>query len=344
METLERILVTGGGAPGAPGILKAIAAEAPHLIIYSCDALEETAGKLLADGYFTVPLGTAPDFIEVLLAKCIEHGIQAILPITTRELEPLSIAKAKFDEKCIRIIVSNIHDLTIANDKGKLYAHLKKNNIDVPKNGVAHTFKEYASIKSSLKKNHDTFIIKPCTANGSRGFRIVNSAVSKHDLLFNHKPTSTYIAEAELDEILIQPFPPLLISEYLPGDEYTVDCLVRDGIPQLVIPRRRDKMNGGISVAGEIVDNQEVIEYCVAILSTLKLNGPIGIQVKYSCENRPLLVEINPRIQGTTIALMGAGVNIPLLCITNSLHTKNINQIPIQWGTRFIRHYSELYF
>lgn len=344
METLKRILVTGGGAPGAPGILKAILDNAPYLRVYSCDVQQHTAGKLLAHHYFTVPLGSDPNFAEALLSQCLAHGIQAILPITTRELEPLSKAKDLFEGHGIHLIVSNLTELNIVNDKGKLYSYLNAQYIAIPEFGVARTFDEYTSVKKAIKKNNTTFIIKPCNANGSRGFRIINNTINKHDLLFNHKPDTTYITEEELDQILSQDFPPILISEYLPGDEYTVDCLVHHGDPQLIIPRRRDKMNAGISVAGEIVNNSEVIAYCTAILKTLKLHGPIGIQVKYSTENRPLLVEINPRIQGTTVALMGAGINIPLLSLKNTLTSKNINEMPIHWGTRFIRHYSELYF
>ena len=197
MEAIKRILVTGGGAPGAPGILKSIAKEAPELTIYACDAQSETAGKLLADGYFSVPLGTAPNFVEVLLAKCIEHNIQAVLPITTRELEPLSKARPQFEQAGIHLIVSESKDLDIANDKGKLYTHLSQHSITVPAFGIANTYATYKEIKTRLKKDRKRFIVKPCKANGSRGFRIVDSSVNKHDLLFNHKPNSTYISEEE---------------------------------------------------------------------------------------------------------------------------------------------------
>jgi carbamoyl-phosphate synthase large subunit len=105
-------------------------------------------------------------------------------------------------------------------------------------------------------------------------------------------------------------------------------------------------MNNGISVAGVIEYNKEIIEYCEAILQCLHLDGPIGIQVKYSKNNRPLLIEINPRIQGTTVACTGAGVNIPYLTFhKNEINNmSNYNDYPIIWGTKFIRHYSELYY
>jgi len=344
LETINRILVTGGGAPGAPGIIKAIKSAHPDVIIYACDAQPDTAGKLLAHRYFTVPLGTDPAFSDTLLAQCKKGQIQAILPITTRELEPLSRSKDTFAKAGIRVIVSDLHDLTIANDKGKLYQHLSDNGIAVPQFGVATNYDEFLAIQKRLKTTESKYIVKPCRANGSRGFRIVDSSISKHDLLFNHKPNSTYITENELSEILQESFPPLLVSEYLPGQEYTVDCLVNKGTPLLIIPRSRDKMNAGISVAGRIENHPEIIAYCTQILATLNLHGPIGIQVKMSTKGQPLLVEINPRIQGTTVALQGAGVNIPSLCLSPDFNVAKLNDYPIKWGTQFVRHYEELYF
>ena len=51
MEAIKNILVTGGGAPGAPGILKAILESNKDITLFSCDIKEQTAGKLLAHQY-----------------------------------------------------------------------------------------------------------------------------------------------------------------------------------------------------------------------------------------------------------------------------------------------------
>jgi carbamoyl-phosphate synthase large subunit len=345
METLGPILVTGGGAPGAPGIIQAIQATAPELIIYSCDVLDQTAGKILANNYFTVPRGDDPTYTDTLLKICIENKIKTILPITTKELVPLSLAKSQFAKNGITVLVSDEKHLTIANDKGKLYRFLADQQISVPQFSVVRSYKEFCEAEKTLHLS--PYIIKPCVANGSRGFRIVDQTVDEHDLLFNHKPNSTFISPDKLHSILkSKAFPELLISEYLPGTEYTVDCLILDGHIKFIIPRRRDKMNNGISVAGIIEDNEDIINYCEAILQQLKLDGPIGIQVKYSDKNKPLIVEINPRIQGTTIACIGAGVNIPYLAFHRSKldSMSTYNDYPIIWGTKFIRHYSELYY
>jgi hypothetical protein len=81
MENLGSILITGGGAPGAPGIIKAIQSAAPKLKIYSCDLLEQTAGKILASDYFTVPRGDDPSYIRTLLDLCIQKKISTVLQL-----------------------------------------------------------------------------------------------------------------------------------------------------------------------------------------------------------------------------------------------------------------------
>lgn len=347
MEAVKNILVTGGGAPGAPGILKAILESNKDITLFSCDIKEQTAGKLLAHQYFTIPAGDSPNYISSFLKKCIEYQIDIVLPITTRELIPLAQNKALFAKNNIRIIVSNEQSLAIANNKGKLYNHLKNNQISTPKFSIATTYQEYKNAVNPYLASNATFIIKPCVANGSRGFRIVTDDVEESDLLFNYKPNSTYIKPEKLNDILqSDPFPPLLVSEYMPGAEYTIDCLIVEGVIKFIIPRLRKTMNNGISVAGTIEQNVEIIKYCEAILNSLDLEGPIGIQVKYDAAGKPLLLEINPRIQGTTVALCGAGLNMAAIAVQPNMVSdiKNINDYPIRWGTKFIRHYTELYY
>jgi len=71
------------------------------------------------------------------------------------------------------------------------------------------------------------------------------------DLLFNHKPSAVYISFKEAVRILSSgSFPELLVSEYLPGDEYSVDCLADHGETILAVPRVRKKMiNGNLFIS-----------------------------------------------------------------------------------------------
>jgi carbamoyl-phosphate synthase large subunit len=50
-------------------------------------------------------------------------------------------------------------------------------------------------------------------------------------------------------------------------------------------------------------------------------------------------------VQGTIVAAMGAGVNLPLLAVKQAMQMPiEPAAIPIKWGTRFIRYYQEVYY
>jgi carbamoyl-phosphate synthase large subunit len=136
----------------------------------------------------------------------------------------------------------------------------------------------------------------------------------------------------------------LLVSEYLPGAEYTVDCLVQNGRPKLVLPRSREKMNSGISVQGTFQKNEQIISYCKEILLSLNLSGPIGIQVKQNKEGLFQLLEINPRLQGTSVAALGLGINLPVLAIEQAFGEIKVDPDSIAWGTSFVRYYEEAFY
>ncbi|OPZ17341.1 MAG: carbamoyl phosphate synthase-like protein [Bacteroidetes bacterium ADurb.BinA245] len=75
------------------------------------------------------------------------------------------------------------------------------------------------------------------------------------------------------------------------------------------------------------------------------MHGNIGIQVKKDTNGNYLILEINPRVQGTIAAALGAGVNLPLLAIKQELGMP-ISDIEMQvnWNTGFSRHWAEVFY
>ena len=95
---------------------------------------------------------------------------------------------------------------------------------------------------------------------------------------------------------------------------------------------------------GEFIHDQNIIDYCTRILQELQLHGNIGIQVKRSSSGKFLLLEINPRLQGTVDADFGAGINFPVLAIKQELSLPiDREEIVVKWGTRFSRYWSEAF-
>ena len=268
------------------------------------------------------------------------------MPLVTKELIPLSLHTKEFELAGVKLLVSPVASLEIANNKSRLYEFLQWRGMPVPDFRVVETVEQFKLAVEELGYPEKQVCFKPSVSNGSRGFRIVSSQFNALDLLFNQKPTSTYIALSDAVQTLSSgAIPELLVSEYLPGEEYSVDCLANHGEPVVIIPRLRSKMINGISIEGEFVKEDAIIHYCGQIIKELKLHGNIGIQVKRSAAGQFLILEINPRVQGTISAALGAGVNLPELAIKQELGlTISPLESNIQWGTKFSRYWKEVFY
>jgi carbamoyl-phosphate synthase large subunit len=338
--------MTGGGAPGGAGIIRCLQAE-KRFELHVGDANPTATGRFLNDRFVQLPKASEAHFIDFVLDYCLKNEINCIFPLVTMELFRFSEAINMFENKGIKVIVSEKKSLDIANNKSRLYEHLSAQKIRTPQYKVvsAANFDEFLTAFEDLGFPEKPIAVKPSVSNGSRGVRLVDNSVDKFDLLFHQKPSSLYCTFDELADILKgRPFPELLISEVLTGEEFTVDTIVNtDGKADIILPRLRKKMLGGISTEGQFIENQEIIDYCRQIIDSLKLFGPIGIQVKRAADGQFKILEINPRIQGTSVAAMGLGINLPVWAVRQSLGEKV--EIPtINWGKNFARYWNEVYF
>ena len=99
------------------------------------------------------------------------------------------------------------------------------------------------------------------------------------------------------------------------------------------------------SQQGEFVQDEFIIEHCRRILQALQLHGNIGIQVKRNAAGEALLLEINPRVQGTIVAGLGAGINLPLLAVKQALDLPTAqDELQVKWGTKFSRYWTEVFY
>jgi carbamoyl-phosphate synthase large subunit len=338
------ILMTGGGAPGAAGIINCLQAEKSFNITVA-DANPEAIGKYLAGDFVTIPFATDAKFAEEILEICSKKRIDIILPLVTRELIPLSKNKEAFAKKGAKLLCSPYSSLEIANNKGRLYQFLQWRGIAVPEFRIAENIKQFKNAVQELGYPQSMVCFKPSESNGSRGFRILSEEINELDLLFNQKPNTTFLDLNNTIRILGSgAFPELLISEFLPGEEYSVDCLAKAGESVLIIPRLRKKMQNGISIEGEIIEEKSIIAYCESIIKELNLHGNIGIQVKKSMTGEYLILEINPRVQGTISAIIGAGVNLPVLAVKQEIGLPiDDKELQVKWGTKFSRYWTEVF-
>lgn len=339
------VLMTGAGAPGAPGIIRCLTAD-KNLNLWVGDANENAVGRHLHPQFVKLPKASEPDFEAKVLQICRENDIQIVFPLVTRELSRFAAVKNEWSAMGINVLVSESEPLEIANNKGLLYQLLKENGIAYPAFQTVENIHDLEKALYDLGFPGKNVVVKPAISNGMRGFRIVSPPENEFALFFSEKAGTPYISvEKLLQTLSAAPIPPMVVCEFLPGPEYTVDCLLDNGMPLLIVPRLRSKMTGGISTEGEVVNDERIIAYCRQILSVLKLNGNIGIQVKEADDGGIKLLEINPRIQGTTVALTGAGLNMAMMAVNLARGLQPADaEMNVRWGTKFTRYWQEVYY
>lgn len=337
-----KVLMTGAGAPGGPGLILAIS-KIDSVQLHVCDADPNASGFLLCNRHHIVPRANDEDYIDAILNLCKNYEINVILPLVTMELFQFSKYINLFQSIGVKIVVSPERELDIANNKSKLLLHLSNNGIPVPEFVVTNDVNEIEKNALSIGYPHRNVVVKPSISNGSRGVRILSEKYDEFSLLFNEKPNNMIMPLSRYIEIIRNHrIPEILLSEYLPGDEYTVDALIDRGEIKIILPRKRIKMNGGISTSGQFENNTEIIHQTRMILRTLNLQGPIGLQFKADINGRYRILEINPRLQGTSVAAMGVGINLAKYAIYGIEDGTDVME-NVKWDTKFTRIYKELY-
>jgi len=296
MESLN-ILVTGGGSPGIAGTLYALK---KHRVV-AVDMRDDVPGKYLADKFYTVPAATDDGFTDVVHDICERERIDVILPQNTAELD------------------------VWYNTKFAIPVALAGRNIgkdEICEGQMVHNFDEL----TDFARDNERFVIKPPKGNGSRGVRIITE--DKSD--FYRKPGIPVIQWRHLYRELGETFE-MFAMPYYEGKEVTVDCF--KGREFVAIPRVRDEIRSGISFAGHLVKDKDLIEQSLHYAEQFDLQYAFGFQF---IDGK--VIECNPRVQGTMVASVIAGANIIEASCFECLGL-DYPKFNIDWSTKFNRYW-----
>ena len=134
---------------------------------------------------------------------------------------------------------------------------------------------------------------------------------------------------AALDDALSRE-PDLIVMEYLPGREYTVDCFNAGG-EVLFAQARRTPMGRkpGVATISCSAAISEARDWAERIARNLDLHGAWFFQMKEDAEGKLRLLEVAPRIAGSSAFSHVAGPNFPLMSLYEAAgHSININSFP----------------
>jgi len=332
-----KVLVTGAGAPGIKGTIYSLVKNPDHrkIRIIGVDMKSDVVGKYLCDRFYRVSRGNDSRFIGEVLDICEKEHIDAVLPQVNDELLPFARNKALFSAAGTAVAVSDERALLNADDKYNLLTVARDIGVAYPEFRLASTWNELLDAGKSMGF---PFVVKPPVSCGMRGFRVVYDTIDLKKAFYEEKPDDSRITIDELHYILGDRFPPLLVTEYLPGREYSVDVLSRDRKVLAVVPRSRDLIRTGITFNGTVVKDDRLIDYSRMLTESIGLDYAHGFQFKGDRDGNPKLLESNPRVQGTMALSTVAGANIIYSAVKLALGEK-VPEMEISWGARLYRYW-----
>lgn len=341
------VLMTGCGAPGAPGIIRCLRSNGERNIrLLAVDRNENAGARDLVDGFFTVPSAEQEDFIPALLSLCERERVDVLVPIVTRELIKFARSREAFAAIGTRVNVMDPERLSLVNNKARLLEAIRDLALPSPEFRTVHSVAELQEAAAAMGYPEKGVCVKAALGNGSRGVRLVDAHRSRYDLFFNEKPNSMYISYEELIRTLSEreSIPEMLVMELLPGTEYSVDLLCDHGKVLYSVCRR------GLSVVTSnmmslVVEKDPVVEgLCAQVAAGLGMDGNFGFDLLCGASGEgPFVIECNPRLTAGVVACAAAGVNFPYLGVKRLLG-EDLPELSVRYGTRMSRRYQESFF
>jgi len=286
--SVTRVLVTGAGGPAAIAAMKSLSAD-PSVELLAADMDRWAAGLYLVPSASRtlIPAGAAADFTDVLLDRCRALGVHVVLPTVDAELRPLADARAAFAAHGIDLLLAPAAALEVILDKLALAGHCAR-VVRVPRT---------EALGSGIDPSSWTYpvAVKPRTGSGSRGFVTIGSAAELTAL--GHAPG-------------------LIVQEFLPGEEYSIDVLADAGGHVIAsVPRLRARVDSGVSVGGRTVHDAELEAFGRTVAEATGITYVANVQAKRDARGRPALLEVNPRMPGTLGLTIASGVDMPRLAL-----------------------------
>lgn len=242
----------------------------------------EDHGMYVYDDYIpNIPFIHDTSFISAIKSIVSARNISAIYPTMDSVIELL---KRKEEELGCRVIASPSHTTKICLSKSLTYEALR------------------SSVRTPVQLKIDDAIhfpvfVKPDIGYGAKGAETVYDRLTLENIISHH-----------LD---------YLILEYLPGEEYTVDCFT-DKKKNLIYTaaRKRNRIKSGISVNTSFVEDQtDFIRIANKINAILDFRGAWFFQVKRDSNGQLCLLEIASRLGGSSLLSKAIGVNLALMSL-----------------------------
>ena len=137
----------------------------------------------------------------------------------------------------------------------------------------------------------------------------------------------------------------VMLQEYLPGEEYSVDVYVRrHGRVIAAVPRDRMKIDSGVAVVSRTLDLPDLMRSAIRIAEVIGTRGCANVQFKRAADGVFKLLEVNPRYPGTLPLTTAAGIDMPKLMVDELMGRPVPDKLMPFNELMVVRYWTEHYF
>jgi hypothetical protein len=269
-----------------------------------CTHPRESYARIVScDQFECEPIGMHDDdYVRYCLDFARRHEVDFFFP--GRKVQPILRAAEQFRDAGVRLVAaSDAEMLGLLASKARVYAALDGSGVHVPEYAIVNDLAGFDAAWARLRVRHSVLCYKPDVSVFGLGFHILteNDANRGAGWTLHLDDARRRIASDKRRR-------DLMVMQYLPGPERSVDCLARAGELVRCVVRRK-------TAGGQWIEDNPAIEAMVRRLTArFRLNNLFNIQFR-DADGKSYLLEINARMSGGLPFACRSGLALPLWAV-----------------------------
>lgn len=260
------------------------------------------------------------DYCEDIIER---HGVDVFMP--GKMARQLALHRHRFESRGVKLVLAADADtLKLLENKARLYSAIPTGLAPVPDFRVVQSLAGFDDALAWLRGRRHTVCFKPAVSMFGLGFHVLTERGSALDRLINGDPVKIGLQETRWLLGQQEQFRDLLVMQYLPGPERSVDCLAQDGSLICCVIRRKPM---GTESGQWLEENPAIDDVVRRLTRHLRLNGVFNIQFRDD-GGVPYLLEINPRPSGGLHYACLSGVEFVYWAVRLALGTARPADVP----------------
>lgn len=255
------------------------------------------------DTFLTIPYQLNNSEYTIALLQVIqEYAIQVIIPMSDSTSEYVCTHKEVLESISCHCSTPHQESFTIGTDKARFMHFCEKYGFSHPRT-MALT---YNTIEDVATYVGFPAMIKPNRSVGARGIKLVHSVTELKEAYPHIQKTYGDCTLQEYVDCAGLPYYNVMLYRNQKGQ------ILGSVIIEIL---RYFPIQGGSSSLCKTIDNPELLQECIAILSKLNWVGMADFDVLVTPKGEYKIIEINPRVPASLRAADIAGINFPeIIC------------------------------